>query len=315
MAPKQDKTGVPQQTPAGQVPQPFAAPVPGTTHSHPIHLPGGEPSNVTAPGLPVDPTIPPGGEPAQAKQVPPPAPKPPLPANRSGVPPGGELRVASHQLEEEQEGLDQELGEIEEEEEEDQLGQEEEEGSESQQGSKHRNNSQEDQERMRRQPRVGTSSQDNNNIRKPTIQTPLEKEIEEALQDVKLAVEDAETWADSHTEAIAQVHDCKEAIKMLEGTLETCRLTLEAAKQNNEHPDKITAIEKQQVNTEMQMTVAMMQLQLAESKEEMASIKVLKTAHHMEAAKQHVDNLLANQAAMVQFAQNSAQNERQSRKN
>jgi hypothetical protein len=262
-----------------------------------------------AAGLPVDPTIPPGGEPAQAKQVPPPAPKPPLPASRSGIPPGGELRVASHQLEGEQEGLDQELGEIEEEEQEDQLGQEEGEGSESQhqQEGKHRDNSQGGLAGLTGQPRVGTSSQDNNGIKKPVIQTPLEKEIEEALQDVKLAVEEAETWADSHTEAIAQVHDCKEAIKMLEGTLETCRLTLEAAKQNNEHPDKITAIEKQQVNTEMQMTVAMMQLQLAESKEEMASIKVLKTAHHMEAAKQHVDNLLANQAAMVQFAQNSAQ--------
>jgi hypothetical protein len=308
MAPKQDKTGLPQQTPAGQVPQPFAAPAPGATHSHPIHLSGGEPSTLNAAGLLADPTIPPGGEPAQAKQVPPPAPKPPLPASRSGIPPGGELRVASHQLEEEQEGLDHELGEIEEEEQEDMLGQEEE-GSESQhqQGSKHRNNSQEDQEGLKGQPKVGTSSQNNHNSRKPTIQTPLEKEIEEALQDVKLAVEEAETWADSHTAAIAQVHDCKEAIKMLEGTLETCRLTLEAAKQNNEHPDKVMAIEKQQVNTEMQMTVAMMQLQLAESKEEMASIKVLKTAHHMEAAKQHVDNLLANQAAMVQFAQHSAQ--------
>jgi hypothetical protein len=124
---------------------------------------------------------------------------------------------------------------------------------------------------------------------------------------VKLAVEEAETWADSHTAAIAKVYDCKEAIKMLEGTLETCRLTLEAAKQNNEHPDKIMAIEKQQVNTEMQMTVAMMQLQLAESKEEMAAIKVLKTAHYMETAKKHADNLIANQAAMVQFAQQSTQ--------
>jgi hypothetical protein len=116
MAPKQDKTGLPQQTPAGQVPQPFAAPVPEATHSHPTHLSGGEPSTLNTTCLPTDPNIPQVGEPAQAKRVPPSAPKPPLPASRSSIPLGGELRVASHQLEGEQEGLDQELGEIEEDE-------------------------------------------------------------------------------------------------------------------------------------------------------------------------------------------------------
>jgi hypothetical protein len=39
----------------------------------------------------------------------------------------------------------------------------------------------------------------------------------------------------------------------------------------------------------------------------MAAIKVLKTAHYMDTAKKHADNLIANQAAMVQFAQQSTQ--------
>jgi hypothetical protein len=45
--------------------------------------------HLNAAGLLADPTIPPGGEPAQAKQVPPPAPKPPLPASRVASLQGG----------------------------------------------------------------------------------------------------------------------------------------------------------------------------------------------------------------------------------
>jgi hypothetical protein len=131
MAPKQDKTGVPQQTPAGQVPQPFAAPVPGTTHSHPIHLQGGSPPiSMQQASQQTPPSLQGGSQPNQTS--PSSCTKPPLPTNRSGIPPGGELRVAAHQLAEEQEELEQELGEIGEEEQEGLLDQEEEEGSESQ---------------------------------------------------------------------------------------------------------------------------------------------------------------------------------------
>jgi hypothetical protein len=68
------------------------------------------------------------------------------PNQQDGIPPGGELRVAAHQLAEEEEELEHELGEIGEEEQEGLLDQEEEEGSESQgqSDSKHKDNSQGD---------------------------------------------------------------------------------------------------------------------------------------------------------------------------